>query len=116
MSIEILRRDIISKKDTDRYGYEKGVKNILLERRSENKQANNYSNNTDYLLEHKEKVKNHVHKDLLNIKNNEDYLHLGTKFINDTQQLYRHEQNRMILLILCIILVFGGILRMLYSS
>ena len=116
MSIEILRKDIISKKDTDRYGYEKGVKKILLERRSENKLANNYSNNTDYLLEHKENVKDHVHNDLLNIKNNEEYLHLGTKFINDTQQLYRHEQNRMTLLILCNILVFGGILRMISSS
>ena len=43
MSIEILRRDIISKKDTDRYGYEKGVKNVLIERGNENKIANKFN-------------------------------------------------------------------------
>ena len=43
MSIEILRRDIISKKDTDRYGYEKGVKKVLIERGNENKIANKFS-------------------------------------------------------------------------
>tara|TARA_B100001113_G_scaffold353678_1_gene359106 strand:+ start:2161 stop:2511 length:351 start_codon:yes stop_codon:yes gene_type:complete len=116
MSIEILRRDIISKKDTDRYGYEKGVKKVLIERGNENKIANKFNNNTKRVLKHKENVKKHVYRDLLNIKKDEDYLQLGTKFINDTQQLYRYEQNRMMLLISCNILAFGGMLKMLYSS
>ena len=116
MSIEILRRDIISKKDTDRYGYEKGVKNVLVERREENKIANKFNKNTKRVLRHKEDVKKHVYRDLVNIKKDEAYLQLGTKFINDTQQLYRYEQNRMMLLISCNILALGGMLNMLYSS